>query len=493
MLTNSSTCLSSRAYAPSDLYARSEKRRQAKPIGVQSAMQLHWTLGGISAIALSVSTYLAWVAFSSGKVAGCGSGDLFDCSHILNSRWSTIFGMPVSVPAVLLYASALALLLIPSTFQRLARFRWSLMSLVAFSAGFGAIWFMGLQILWLQELCPYCLGVHLCGLAMAGIILWKAPAGRRNTWRLAALAILPVAFFVAGQILVSAPENFELIEHEAGETPFIPATTDPPSGTWNTDEVDGQIFESPLTETGNRDQANAYQGLHIGIGVLLNPVMLFSCQIAGPDGQTSKNSREKQRGNSSERSTVKILNGITLDVAQWPLIGKPDAKYVFVEMFDYTCQHCQITHAAIRGAMDKYGDQLAVIVLPVPINASCNAYVKSTPAQHSEACELAKVAIAVWRLEPTQFGEFHDWLFESKPNYSVALNRAAQIAGQDRLKQELQGTLPSDYIAKNVKLYQRAGTGAIPKLLFPTASAVGEMRSADTLIALIEKQLGKAK
>jgi len=43
-----------------------------------------------------------------------------------------------------------------------------------------------------------------------------------------------------------------------------------------------------------------------------------------------------------ERRLVTVGDGqVVLDVRQWPLIGKPDAKYVFVEMFDYTCPYCR--------------------------------------------------------------------------------------------------------------------------------------------------------
>ena len=62
-----------------------------------------------------------------------------------------------------------------------------------------------------------------------------------------------------------------------------------------------------------------------------------------------------------------------LDIRQWTLLGKPEARYVFVEMYDYTCPHCRNTHRAIRGAFDRFGDDLAVIALPVPLDRKCNS------------------------------------------------------------------------------------------------------------------------
>ncbi len=49
-----------------------------------------------------------------------------------------------------------------------------------------------------------------------------------------------------------------------------------------------------------------------------------------------------------------------------------DAPYIFVELFDYTCPHCRATQRAIKGAREALKDDLAVIVLPVPLSRQCN-------------------------------------------------------------------------------------------------------------------------
>ena len=496
MSNDISNCIASRSL--SNQYPGIEMYCKARSTEVTGSLPFVWMLRSISAIAVILSVYLAWVAFSTGKVAGCGGGNFFDCSPILRSKWSTLFGVPISVPAIVLYATVLGLLMVPSTLSRISDYRWSLISFAAFTAGLSAIWFIGLQFIWLRHLCPYCLGVHACGLVMMGLIAWMAPAGRSMTWRLAALATLPVGLLIVSQISMPERENFELFQHDGGKSEVFPASTIPQSGNSRTGEDVDQIFESPLFTSPLTEKESAYQPnnalqLRMGIIALLNPSVWLSCQTVSPSvGQALKKSQRTELGDSNKRRTTKILNDVALDVGQWPLLGKPDAKYVFVEMLDYTCQHCQNTHTAIRGAMERYGDELAVIVLPVPLNVSCNAHVKTTHAQHSESCLLAKVAIAVWHLEPEKFGDYHNWLFESKATYAVALNHAALVVGEDRLRMELQSTVPSEYIAKIVELYRRAGAGAVPKIMFSTTSAVGEMRSASTLITLIEKQLGKA-
>ncbi len=46
---------------------------------------------------------------------------------------------------------------------------------------------------------------------------------------------------------------------------------------------------------------------------------------------------------------VSFLNGkMRLDMYQEAVIGSPTAKYVVVEIMDYTCPHCRKMHAHLR-------------------------------------------------------------------------------------------------------------------------------------------------
>ena len=184
-------------------------------------------------------------------------------------------------------------------------------------------------------------------------------------------------------------------------------------------------------------------------------------------------------------------NRFTLDVKQWPLLGKPDAKHVFVEMFDYTCPHCRNTHFAIAGAMKQYGDDLAILVLPVPLESGCNPTV--TGSGHAGACELARIAIAVWRIEPSKFIEFHDWMFAGNRTAAAARLHAETLVSKEKLKKELGSGVPSQYITRHVKLYEKVGSGQVPKLIFPAATLNGEVNSSTSLCSTIERELSAVK
>jgi len=181
-------------------------------------------------------------------------------------------------------------------------------------------------------------------------------------------------------------------------------------------------------------------------------------------------------------------NQVSLNIRHWPLLGRPDAKYVFVEMFDYTCPYCRATHQAVRGAMDHFGNDLAIIALPVPLDAACNRTVGSTAGEHAEACEIAKTAVAVWRVSRRQFAPFHAWLFEQARTAAEARQHAAELVGERALQDELSLPHAASYIAKHVDLYERVGSGSLPKLLFLTSSVSGSVDSANTLIEMITRE-----
>jgi protein-disulfide isomerase len=189
------------------------------------------------------------------------------------------------------------------------------------------------------------------------------------------------------------------------------------------------------------------------------------------------------------------INGgtIKLKSSDWPLLGKPNAKHIFVEMFDYTCKHCRSTNKAIEAAKETMGDDLAIISLPVPMNKDCNTTVQTTNAAHTDACRLARLAIAVWRVDRAAFPPFHQWLFSSDvaPSYDSALAEANQRVDPAKLATELGNTLCDQYLSRNVELYKRAGEGAIPKLIFKQTTIVGEFTSGSSLADLIRQYTAK--
>lgn len=426
-----------------------------------------WGMLIASFTALCTSCYLAWASITSSPVAGCSSGSVFDCSHVLHSRWSTIFSVPVSIPAIATHLLLISMLLGKSIPEKWQQVRWGIVGFACLSASAAALWFIGLQLFWIEHLCPYCMVAHAGALILGGLFFWSRPVTPKTLRWVAGSAVGGISGLILLQSLSAAPQTHEIIEFSTSNE--NESTSDEP-----------MLFEAPAPQPQASLLPKRFDSQFAiatsCMALVTDPSMLLNLEIvADPDADETK-----------PRAAV-ILNSIKLETNGWPLLGKADAELVFVELFDYTCEHCQRTHKAIEGARQKFGDRLAIIVLPVPMDAKCNPNVKTSDPKHADACDLAKLAVALWYVERDKFAEFHHYLFEKKPNYASALIKAKEMVDNEKLAATMSGTIPSEYITKHNALYMKAGSGNIPKLMFPKTSAVGAIESTEVVVGLIEK------
>jgi uncharacterized membrane protein/protein-disulfide isomerase len=437
-----------------------------------------WTMFACSATALISSSYLAWASLTSSAVAGCGGGSVFDCSHVLHSKWSTVLSIPVSIPAIATHLLVLSMLLSKFDSKRWEDFRWSAIGFASLSAAAAALWFIGVQVFMLNHLCQYCMVAHACGIILAVMYLRSRPAQGVSLKWIAAAASMSVGGLILLQTTSAAPPTHELINYPQSQ-----------GGSDVSTEEEALLFEppqsadSPQTFWTPETLRNQLVREASRLAMMLSPEMVLSCELTADDDKLTV------RDDKPIVRSALILNSIKLETGFWPLLGKPDAELVFVELFDYTCEHCQRTHKAIEGARQKLGDRLAIITLPVPLDAACNPSIKTTDANHLESCLMAKLAIAVWSIDHDKFAEFHNHLFEKKPNYAAALIKAKELVDGEKLTATLASKLPGEYVAKHIALYQRAGSGTIPKLMFPKTTSVGAIDSADLIVNLIEQHL----
>jgi uncharacterized membrane protein/protein-disulfide isomerase len=478
-------------------------------------------------------------------VYGCGGSEIIDCSHVLNSKWSKVFGLPVSVPAFGLYATLLGILSlvrrpVPPAFTRLL---WSGLTAGATMAGLAAVWFIGLQVFLLNHLCPYCLAVHSCGIILAGLLLTSSLTTFRQKAVMASFGVTGVALLMTTQILTPEADNFEVIRYDVVDF-ADDVTPDPESAGLEVFTAPGDFFEAPGSEpeisgrvtneaSSETDssplsapptepskeavKAESPQPVASNLLLILPPRFWMLLQLLGDLGQepsadgasaaaaaekgTTQSTQESSENTETAGSADKVEepakperrlitvagNQVTLDVRQWPLLGKPDAKYIFVEMFDYTCPHCRNTHHAIKGAFDHFGEDLAIVALPVPLDTSCNPY--ASGGGHAGGCELSRIAVAVWRVAPDKFREFHDWMFASSRTTASARSYAEQLVGAENFRKEFGSKTPADYVKRHVDLYAKVGKGSVPKLLFPKSTINGEVNSKTTLCRTIENEL----
>lgn len=477
-------------------------------------------------IALGYSGYLFGAWYNKSGVVGC-SGNLFDCDKVLSSKWSSWMGIPVSGLAMMNYillVGALAIGQFGSLTNR--KWMWSIVLFCGLSAFLAAIWFIAVQGILLNHWCRYCLFAHGCGVFIGLTLLISKPLGCGMNLRMGGLAALGLAVLAGGQIFSpeseSDAETF-IIESYDNLPPVFNGQSDQDADRSQSLDSDqdgeGSIFESPdVFEAPNvfeapdifeapdfslkhnfpgrtqRLSSRSLPSLVNWLAVAVAPTALLTYQDSEEEsGQANQSSDDQPAQPPTERRLAEIRNGqIKLEINRWPNCGNDAAEYVVVEMFDYNCKSCRITHQAIREARKQMGDSLAVVALPVPLNTNCNNQVRQTMPQFFESCELSRLAVAVWRVDPEKFADFHNWMFEGTqpPSYNNALNHAKGLVDPQKLEETLSSNIPKAYIDKHVQLYQSVGGGTVPKLMFRSTAVVGEFSSGSSLQNMI-KEHGK--
>jgi uncharacterized membrane protein len=148
---------------------------------VKNRTQKYWPgwrliMTGLNIIALVLSVILSWHYLQGGSMIGCGGGS--PCEQVLNSRWSSIAGIPISGLAVGVY---LALLVTgfftgPSTEDSVRRLARRVTLILAGAIAASAIWFTVLQKWFIGSFCPYCMTTHITGFILAILIIMRARA-----------------------------------------------------------------------------------------------------------------------------------------------------------------------------------------------------------------------------------------------------------------------------------------------------------------------------
>ena len=391
-----------------------------------------WTLRFFLFAAAAISAYLLFVSLIQGGLpAGCGSGS--GCAEVLTSRWSSVLGIPVSGPALLVYLTMLvtSFFISPQAPVFWQRWGWFLLVTLAFLTVLSAAWFIVLQHFVLNSVCAYCMAGHACGLASAAVIFLHMPR----------------------------------------------ATNEPPRAAGS------------LTLPGGRHR------LVLLASVFVAALVVLQLLIPGSSAKLARLPIDESAdvGKGAERR-ISLLDGkLELAPLNEPLLGPVEAPRLLVLMFDYCCPHCRRTHQYLMNGFRRYSDQFAIIALPVPLNSDCNSTQKETQDRFQDACVLARLALAVWTADPTAFEEYDAWLFEPKqPRRSEeARQKAEQLVTSAELQRAESQSDIERRIVRNVEAYAESGAERIPVLMSPGfAAIVGRSTSAEELYEVLEDELG---
>lgn len=134
--------------------------------------------------------------------------------------------------------------------ERFQAIRWSVLGFASLAAAGAAIYFIGLQVFWIEHLCPYGLVAHAAGVTLAAAFWLTRPAhGLPMRW-MGTTAAVALAILIGLQTLNEAPSSVEIIEHENANVTERSTFASPPSDAGK-DEV---LFEAPERQVSRSHQ-----------------------------------------------------------------------------------------------------------------------------------------------------------------------------------------------------------------------------------------------
>lgn len=471
------------------------------------SVPVRWTLRLLAWLAFLVTAYLAWHTVGQTSLAGCGVGSGTGCDLVLSSKWSKWLGVPVSILGLACYAS-LAGLSVLLGLQNARPGRWvnTAFLLLATFAAFASLWFIAIQVIALRSICPYCVVVDLCGIGLGALALWSSVRWLRATRHLrrtftanAGLASLRSALPTAGRAsqVVTPPVR-------SWPTPSLPLALGGaatlllvflgvqvlfPTQTYHVQQV---VLNDSVKLVGSQDgngeaEPSREAESHVAMRVPSESEAIVDEKITEEPPTLEQHGEAKPQDNEEPTTTavgepsngtdsqvepsvpsppvtgprrerlVTFLGGkLTLDVYKHPILGSPEAPHVLIEMVSYDCIHCRKAHRLVKQAQARYGNQVAIIIMVIPLERDCNRLVTNAAASHPGACSIARMALGVATLKPTAFARFHDWLMSNEkrpPRPEQVVARAYSLADRNRLRELSTSQEMAKQIAQYVDLY----------------------------------------
>lgn len=140
------------------------------------------------------------------------------------------------------------------------------------------------------------------------------------------------------------------------------------------------------------------------------------------------------------------------DIANFPLVGLPEAKKTIVMFYDYNCPYCQQANSVLNQFLSTEKD-LRIIYRPFPIMGEFSEY-------------LSKFIIAINQIAPDKFKAIHDELMnkgEIRPEDLLALMTKYNI-DNEAFNNSVKGKA-ADLLAETQKLSQSIELRAAPAFI----------------------------
>jgi hypothetical protein len=348
---------------------------------------------------------------------------------------------------------------------------WSRMDLASRRAGaflvgmvpMAALWFGWVQLVILKAFCPWCTATHTLATVGALLLAWtwrrepEVPAGGKRRAARAAVAgsvwgpalgaaAVVTAGFIGVQAISPEPERPRLVTASMG------------SGATQTNSGTGTVASAATS-------------------------------VAGEGGDTGTHSATTVAadGSAGDGSRLLVLHEgrFTVDPRDVPILGSPEAGTRVVMLSDYTCRYCRNAYQLLPTVRAAFGaDRLAIVMLPRTFNR--------------EAREIAQLALAAWKLDPSFWASLSEDLYMERMPAKADAVRARMEArwGGAGVRQALE--VEAGWIQGLMQLGEdlhaanraRAGSGSIPQLIIGQEIVVGAPADAAEIFQLLAQHAG---
>ena len=161
------------------------------------------------------------------------------------------------------------------------------------------------------------------------------------------------------------------------------------------------------------------------------------------------------------RSAVVMNGAFALNPNAHPRVGEATARHFAVEVVDPLCGRCgkfgRLLHRAVPDV-----DDFAVLVVYFPLNPACNKHIEYEDEHYRLACDISRLALAVWRIDPDRHEAFYEWcvthvqeLYDGEIGLRDYRNAAVGLVGESELDRALADPSLARMLERDIELGHR--------------------------------------
>jgi uncharacterized membrane protein/protein-disulfide isomerase len=352
----------------------------------------------VSLLGLGSSVYLSvlhWQVHSlPGHVSFCAISEEVNCDTVSISRYSDLFGVPVSTWAIFFYV-LLIVLSLWGFFAKRSPFPWGLVGVLNVGALAATTFLFLVSEFIIQAFCIMCISLYFLNIVTGVLSVFgqrKAGFSAGSAVNLLLIGLLSgagifaglfsmyvtesVLFFVLVGIILLAVLALVLKGRLRGER-----------------EILGRL---------KQDILHFFKPIHLGAGlILLAAALVVAVLVVTPRLYPEKT-------DTIAGGLKDISSGHTSDGHNW--IGAENPELVIVEYSDYECPFCSRAHSVIRQIVREKKDWLRLVHVHVPLDHTCNKTLRKP--KHRHACDCSRAAICADH--QNYFWQMNDLLFNRR-------------------------------------------------------------------------------